>query len=62
MDSRERLDVLWDIIKLAALKPESEASLRNIIRGASEAAPVDVLVKLGTVIAETQEEYLKSRN
>lgn len=62
MDSRERLNEFWAIIKLAALKPEFEVKLRSIIRGASEAAPVDVLVKIGTVIAETQEEYLKQRN
>jgi len=62
MDSRERLDEFWAIVKLAALKPEFEAKLRALIRGASEAAPVDVLVKIGTVIAETQEDYLRLRN
>lgn len=62
MDSRERLDEFWAIIKLATLKPEFEVKLRAIIRGASEVAPADVLVKIGTVIAEMQEDYLRMRN
>lgn len=62
VDSRERLDEFRAIIKLAALKPEYEAKLRSIIRRASDAAPVDVLVKIGTVIAEGQEDYLRMRN
>lgn len=62
MDSRERLDEFWAVVKLAALDPMYEGKLRSLIRRASEAAPVDVLVRIGTVIAEGQEEYLKQRN
>lgn len=62
MDSRERLDEFWAIIKLASLKPEYEVKLRELIRLSSEAAPVEVLVKIGTVIAEGQEAYLLQRN
>lgn len=64
MDSRERLDELWAIIKLAAMntQPEYEAKLRQVIQGAAESAPLAVIVKLGTVIAEGQEDYLKLMN
>lgn len=62
MDSRERLDEFWAWIKLAGIDPGYEAKLRSAIHGAADAAPVDVLVKIGTVIAEGQEDYLRQRN